>query len=163
MRSRHGNTHGYTEKTETKQTDALATRLHTGVVDLYVPHCELYLVEATLAVSRTVRCGPLLIFRASVRSIGATWYLSVSKFGGGSAAQCGGPPVAKGESQSEHGGMSTISWAPNGLLPIGAANAGWCEEARQDFEILQDTGQCVITRIPRGNEEQEVFCFLLYC
>ena len=60
-------------------------------------------------------------------------------------------------SQSEHGGMSTISWAPNGLLPIGAANAWWCEEARQDFEILQDTGQCVITRIPRGNKEQAVF------
>ena len=59
--------------------------------------------------------------------------------------------------------MSTISWAPNGLLPSGAANAGWCEEARQDFEILQDTGHCVITRIPRGNKEQAVFCFLLYC
>ena len=44
----------------------------TGVVDLYVPHCQLYLIEATLAVSRTVRSGQLPIFRASVRSIGAT-------------------------------------------------------------------------------------------
>ena len=71
--------------------------------------------------------------------------------------------MAKVESQSEHGGMSTISWAPNGLLPIGAANAGWCEKAKQDLEMLQDKGQCVITRILRGNKEQAVFCLLLCC
>ena len=70
--------------------------------------------------------------------------------------------MTKGERQSAHGGEAIISRAPNISFPVGVAGAGMCE-ARQDLEILKDTGRCVLARIPYGNGAQALLTVVWYC